>query len=421
MALQRSAPLAGIVVAIALVGCTLGPATEGPASSPSTTPPTPAATAGATTGSSPVPAPPASPGDSRPLALVADPGLVARLPAEHAGVRFVGHDLAAGGPAPIDDEVLRTVRDLAGGPASAVSVAWIEPAPAADDPTFGIRAVAVRVRGATGMALRRAFVAAALLRPGASSLDAFETLGKDVVAIGQLTLAYAAGDMLIVVTFVDPPWAASPGPTPTPNDWPIDTFLAALPASDPVAMPTERPIPSVDPALTSPVPDPSAATLLPAEVMGAPLRAAVTARGRSILTNYIVALPAYALYRSGLAFDPDDVSAAAGVADGLSTYIVIATRIPGASRLELLAAWFNTVLEMGGPVGEVEVIDVDGRLVQLYGGGTQGIFVADGLLYWMDYLDLGDFPPPSQPPRPALRDLVIDTVRNLPPIVDSGS
>lgn len=133
----------------------------------------------------------------------------------------------------------------------------------------------------------------------------------------------------------------------------------------------------------------------------------------------ILALPAYTLYRSGLSFEFDDVSAAAGAADALDTYVVIATRIPGASRLDLLGGWFNTVLELGGPLGEVEVIDVDGRLVQLYADGTQAVFVADGLLYWMDYLDLGDFPPPS-PPRPALRDLVIDTVRNLPPIVDLG-
>jgi len=106
-----------------------------------------------------------------------------------------------------------------------------------------------------------------------------------------------------------------------------------------------------------------------------PLRAAVTAHGRSVLTNYIVALPAYALYRTGLAFDFDNVSAAAGVSDGLSTYTVIATSIPGVTRLELLSAWFNGVLELGGPVGEVEIVDVDGRLVQLYNGARA---VAEG-------------------------------------------
>ncbi|MBI2776787.1 MAG: hypothetical protein HYX57_05950 [Chloroflexi bacterium] len=419
--------LAGILVALLLVGCTARPATDA-ASSSSATPgpgsPTPTATASAATSSSPTPSPRASPGDSLPLALVADPSLLALLPAEHAGVRFVGRDLAAGGPAPIDDELLRHVRDIAGGPAAAVSVAWIKADPAADDPTFGIHVVAVRVGGTTGMALRRAFVAASLLRPGASSLDALETLGKEVVVIGRLTLAYASGDALLVVTFADPPRAVPPGPTPTPNDWPLDTFFAALPASDPVAVPTQPPAPSVDPGLTSPVPDPSAATLLSAEVMGVPLRAAVTARGSSVLTNSILALPAYGLYLSGPSFDLDDVSAAAGTAEGLSTYVVIATRIPEASRRGLLAAWFNFVLERGGPVGEVEVIDVDGRLAQLYGGGgtqSQAVFVADGLLYWMAYLDLGDFPPPSPPPRPDLRDLVIDTVRNLPPIVDSES
>jgi hypothetical protein len=355
-----------------------------------------------------------------PLSLVADPGLLALLPTEHAGVHFVGHDLANGGSAPIQDALLRHVRDLAGGSRSAVSVAWIEADPASEDPTFGIRVLAVRIGSASGMALRRAFVAASLLEPGSTSLDALETLGRDVVVMGRLTLAYASGDVLVVVTFADPPSATPPGPTPTPNDWPLDTFFAALPSSDPVAVQTEPQALSIDPDLTSPVPDPSAATLLPAEVMSVPLRAAVTAHGRSVLTNYIVALPAYALYRTGLAFDFDDVSAAAGVSDGLSTYTVIATRVPGVTRLELLSAWFNGVLELGGPVGEVEIVDVDGRLVQLYNGGTQAIFVADGLLYWMDYLDMGDFAP-SPPPRPDLRDLVIDTMRNLPPLVDSGA
>jgi hypothetical protein len=57
-------------------------------------------------------------------------------------------------------------------------------------------------------------------------------------------------------------------------------------------------------------------------------------------------------------------------------------------------------------------VEADGRVAVIY--NNQAVYADDGVLYWMTYLDLGDFPPASPAPRPPLRDLVIDTLRALP-------
>jgi len=103
------------------------------------------------------------------------------------------------------------------------------------------------------------------------------------------------------------------------------------------------------------------------------------------------------------------VSAAGGHPEGISTYFVVATPLPGFKAREILAAWFRPQLTNGL---QVESIDVDGHLALLY--SNQAVYAKDGVLYWMTYLDVGDFPPASPEPRPALRDLVVDTIRALP-------
>jgi hypothetical protein len=364
-------------------------------------------------------------GSSAPLTIVANASLAALLPSEADGIRLVRRDLADGGPAPapFDTATLQLVRDLAATPTAAVSLGWIEPEAGPVDRTGGVRAVALEIAGADGPSVRRAVVLAALLRPGRTGIEARRIGDKDAVILGETAAIWTRDRTLIAMSWpaelVAPP---SSGPRPTAPQLSFNQFFVRLPASDPAPSPSRGPeptptLPTLHPN-ASLAPDREIEALLPATVGGHSL-SVLSGSGPDILTNQLLGIPTYALLRAGLDIDLTRAGAAIGYAKGLSSYVVIATRVPDARRLDILWAWFRLVGETRGTA--IEVVDVDGRTVQIYGDGSQAVFVADGLIYLMMYFDAGDFPPASPPPRPALRDLVVDTIRNLPPAADDGS
>jgi hypothetical protein len=83
--------------------------------------------------------------------------------------------------------------------------------------------------------------------------------------------------------------------------------------------------------------------------------------------------------------------------------------VPGLDRHTILAAWLHPLAPNGW---QVETVAADDRVAVVY--GNQAVFATDGVLYWMTYLDVGDFPPASPPSRPDFRDLVVETLRALP-------
>jgi hypothetical protein len=224
----------------------------------------------------------------------------------------------------------------------------------------------------------------------------------------------SAGNTLYLLSFPtnDAQAAASPvpGPAPTPP-FTDDELFAALPASDPeptAPQPTRKPLPSIAPDV-SPAPDRAAEALLPDRIRGASV-VKISGRGPALFTGewVYVGIPAYVM-ATQLDLDLSDRSAAGGHPDGISTYWIVATPIPGFDARAILTAWFRQLLPTGL---DATTIETDGRVAVLY--NNQAVYAKDGVLYWMTYLDIGDFPPASPAPRPALRDLVIDTLRALP-------
>jgi hypothetical protein len=431
---RRPLRAAIVALAIGLVGA-CAPTAVGSTSPSSASPSAAAAIAPAGVASAralPSPTPTSSPppvggpaASSAPLTVVANASLAALLPSEADGIRFVRRDLAAGGPAPapFDTAMLQLVRDLAATPAAVVSLGWIEPEAGPVDRTGGVRAVALEIAGADGPSLRRAVVLAALLRPGRTGIEARSIGDKEAVILGETAAIWTRDRTLIAMT-----WPAelvaqpSSGPRPTAPQLSFNEFFVRLPGSDPAPSASRGPEPTPNLPTFHPnaslAPDREIEALLPASVDGHRL-SAVSGAGPDILANQLLGIPTYALLRAGLDIDLSRAGAAIGYAKGLSSYVVIATRVPDARRLDILWAWFRFVGESRGT--GIEVVDVDGRIVQVYGDGSQAVFVADGLIYLMMYFDAGDFPPASPPPRPALRDLVVDTIRNLPPAADHGS
>ena len=137
----------------------------------------------------------------------------------------------------------------------------------------------------------------------------------------------------------------------------------------------------------------------------------VSARGASIQESQFAmfAFPLYALWMGGLALPLDDPSVAIAHADDLSTYIVIASSTGSHDPRESLAAWFAGLA--GNRIVEFETVESGGRIAIVE--SNQAVSATEDTFYWMSYFDVGEFGP-TPPPRPALRDLVIDTLHALP-------
>jgi len=323
------------------------------------------------------------------------------------------HSLAQGGspPAGFTDDLGRALLRSPGATGS-LSVAWSVPTVVAEDPNYGVTFLAIRVPGANARNLRDVMFFDRLLIPGFSESVGLEMLGPaSFLLVGHEAVA-TSRDTLYVLSFpVDDGRAtATPGPNAA-QPFTSDQFYAALPAMDPEPSPqppAPPTLPSVAPG-TSPPPDRAAEALLPDSIHGTAVTK-ISGRGPALFKGDFIylALPAYTL-SSELHLDLRKVSAAGGHPDGISTFFVVATPLPGFNAREILAAWFRPQLTNGL---QVESIDVDGQLALMY--SNQAVYAKDGVLYWMSYLDVGDFPPASPQPRPALRDLVVDTVRALP-------
>jgi hypothetical protein len=345
------------------------------------------------------------------LSLTVDPSLEASLPERIGTMRYERHSLAPGGspPAGFGDDLGRALLRAAGSENGRLSVAWSVPIPSAADPRYDVTFLAIRIPGANARSLRDVIVLDWLLVPGFSGGVRLESSGPTyMLLVGQHSVV-SSQDTLYLLSF--PAFeSAPPGPLPVPPFTP-DEVEAALPATDPEPgpQPPARPtVPSVAPE-TSPPPDPAAEALLPDRVRGIPVMK-VSGHGPALFSGGWIHLgiPAY-LLSTELDLDLREVSVAGGHPDGMSTFVIVATPLPGLEARTILAAWFRPQLYDGL---QIESVDVDGRIALLY--SNQSVYAKDGVLYWMAYLDLGEFPISSPPPRPTLRELVIDTLRALP-------
>ena len=82
-------------------------------------------------------------------------------------------------------------------------------------------------------------------------------------------------------------------------------------------------------------PDREIEALLPAAVAGHTV-SVLSGSGPDILTNQLLGVPTYTLMKAGIDIDLTHAGAAIGYARELQSYVVIATRVPGARRLDLL-------------------------------------------------------------------------------------
>ncbi len=328
-------------------------------------------------------------------------------------MRYERHSLAPGGspPAGFTADLGRALLRSPGSTGS-LSVAWSVPTVVAPDPNYRVTFLAIRVPGANALTLREAMLFDRLLVPGFSETVGLDMLGPaSVLLVGHQAVA-SSRDTLYVLTFPADEGQAAPSPGPAAEPpFTSDEFYAALPAMDPEPSPQPpvRPsLPSVAPG-TTPPPDRAAEALVPDNIHGAAVTK-ISGRGPALFQGDFIylAVPAYSL-SSELGLDLSKVSAAGGHPDGLSSFFVVATPLLGFDAREILAAWFGSQLTNGL---QIESIDVDGRIALMY--SNQAVYAEDGVLYWMSYLDVGDFPPASPEPRPPLRDLVVDTVRALP-------
>jgi hypothetical protein len=344
--------------------------------------------------------------------VVADPSLARLLPHDINGLQFTARDLSDGqeAPFPLDGDRLREFAGLASGRSARVSLSWIQADPATDARTGGIRVSAVRVEGVSGIDLVRSAIALEVLGTSAPALGDARLWA---VGLGGLrSIAFAHGDALILVA-----WAGEELPR---DAWSPDAVFRSLPAPDaiqPVA-PSVPPAPPSDAGL--PPPAPAAEAMLPRVVAGVPLRY-YSAAGRDVWANVLAAIDAYGLLLGGLAADPDrfDVAAGLGPADGspLGSYIVTMTHVPGASRDALVKAWFANLTDVAG---RVEIVDIAGRPLLLYAEDRRAVYATQGRLYSMQLFSFVDTP--EVPPGNGLtvRDLAIDTVRQLPAAADGG-
>jgi hypothetical protein len=348
------------------------------------------------------------------LELIVDASLEATLPEQMGAIRFVRHSLRPGEVPPpgFSDGLGLALLRAAGSAGTSLSVAWIEPAPEDADLVEGLTVVAIRIPGAVARNLREVVAADHLMTPGVSGTVRLGQVGpRSMLIVGDAAVA-SFRDTLYVLSFPghDARSTPPPGPAPTAPFTEAELF-AALPETDPESEPpamTPRPLPSIAPD-ASPPPDPAAEALLPDHIRGIAVTK-LSGRGPALFSGEwtYLGLPAYALYQQ-LGLNIQELSAAGGHPDGLSTFWIVATPVPGLEARTILAAWFHPLLGNGW---NIETVEADGRVAVVY--GDQAVHAADGVLYWMTYLDLGDFPPASPPPRPAFRDLVVEVLRALP-------
>jgi hypothetical protein len=423
-AVVRSVELAVLGLAISVVvGCVAAHdasssvplVSEEPTPGPSLTP-HPSMTPKAATQTGP-PAPDASGvAGGTTLGLTVDDTLERLLPDHFGEVRFVRHSLAQGQIAPpaFSDALGREMLAQAGRAERDLSVAWIETAPEDKATTFGLTVVAIRIRGAAGRAMLPLALADRLLRPGPKSfLGANDELaggGTALYAGGALLVS--SGDLVLMLTSegVDPTATTPPNPDSTSAAWSDEEFLAVLPPADRLAAPpplSPQVVPSMAPDASAP-PDPVAEALIPDSIGGRHVQK-FSGKGPAVLLNPLVGLPSYVLLMS-LDLDPEQLSAAAGHPENASTFLVVATRVPGVGVRALLGGFFAGSL-LQGASWDVEPVEMDGRVVDLY--GDQAVYATDGLVYWMTYFDVGDFPSASPEPRPSIRDLVEETIRAI--------
>ena len=380
--------------------------------------PSPAATA------STLPVTPAPTGTTRPLVVVTDPELDRWLPSSFTDLTFVHHSLAAGDrvPEPLDGGVLESIRDQAAGPAARVSLAWIDTAPGAADQALRLRVLALRVRGATGIRLRSAYLETTLRNPGSYQVWTGSQQGGPRAILPDDRFAFLRDDTLFVVGTSDPTLS---GATAASTWTRVQAFVATLPVSQiaPLSLlPVVSPAPSstIDPNAL-PHADPALEAMLPATAGGVHLEA-ISLPVRDALLNMALGLGPAVLALGGQPLDLDRVTVALAHAQALSSFVVIAVRVPGASRRTLMGRMLGGSFLAGtsGTSDSVEVVDVDGRRLILGREATQGYVAADGVAYLMLYFDMGDTFGASMPPRPAFRDLAEDAVRSLPAGVDAG-
>jgi len=329
-------------------------------------------------------------------------------------MRYERHSLAPGGtpPAGFREELGRALLRAAGSANGSVSVAWSVPTLADADPRYAVTFLAIRIPGANARSLREVVAYDWLLIPGFSGSLSLNSLGPESMLWVGANAVASSQDTLYLLSFptVNGRLAPLPGPVPVPP-FTQDELYAVLPATDPEPgpQPPARPaVPSVAPE-ASPPPDPAAEALLPDRIRGMPVQK-VSGHGPALFRGGWIhlAIPAY-LLSSELALNLREVSVAGGHPDGMSSFLIVATPLPGLEAREILAAWFRPQLLDGL---QIESIDAGDRIALLY--GNQAVYARDGVLYWMAYLDLGEAYISSPPPRPALRDLVIDTLRALP-------
>ena len=350
------------------------------------------------------------------LQLVADAALEKTLPTHIGPIAFVRHSLATGEtpPSGFGDDLGRLLLRAAGSTNGKLAVAWIDPVPAQSSSVGGMTVVAVRIRGANAARLRALPLVDRMLEPGTTGSFGADNEGPPIFfAVDRLTMS--AGDVLYIVTYP----GDDPSATPDPNATPAisqDDIGAAFPGLDPVhptkpdsADPTFPPDPGGPPD-ASLEPAPALEARLPDAIRGIPLTKA-SAHGDSIHDASLFAFPIYALWLAGLELPLDDLSAAFAHADALSTYIVIACDTGPHDPRETLAAYFATIA--GTRIIQFETLDAGGRTAIFEASGGTAVAASDDTFYWMSYFDYGDFGP-SPPPRPPVRDLVLDTLAALP-------
>jgi hypothetical protein len=335
------------------------------------------------------------------------------LPTQMGPVRFVRHTLHTGEPLPpgFSDELGRALLRAAGS-GDSISVAWIDPVPEHADATGGMTLVAIRIPGMEAHKLRTLAAVAALLVSGASgSIGRAGEDRRSVIFAGD-TVVMSSGDTMYVVSYPRyDPGATSPPATGEPLRVSDDDLFESLPKLDLAWDPEPaRPWPSSAPRDTPVESDPASEALLPDVIRGATVEK-VSARGASLLTSdylYVV-LPLYALHSGGLDLDVSALAAAGGHPDGLSSFWIVVAPVRPNDEYSILAAWFQRQL---GGFNDFETVESGGRVAVVY--HNQAVHVRDGVLYWMTYLDLGDFPSASPAPRPVFRDLVLDALEALP-------
>jgi hypothetical protein len=260
---------------------------------------------------------------------------------------------------------------------------------------------AFRVRGADGRRLHQIVVGDRAMVPSPPDrIGTYENGSRAYVDLPR-SMVGVSGDTVFLVTFApeadltqSPPWS--------PED-----LLMALPQTDDLPA-TGQPGPG--PSFNVAGSDPATEVLLPKSVLGSPVKPTSESQYAPEV-DIVRQLPSYELVLS-LGLDPSTLSSAAGYTDSLSTFFVVATRVPGVDARSLVGSVVDDLANSGGASMPMETVDVEGRPVQVM--SDQAVYAEDELLYWMMYFDIGDNFGSTMAPRPPIRDIAVDIVPQLP-------